>query len=206
MIHINNVMSQFISIIPRYLALIIGLLLFSSEIQSQISVTNPSFEDEPADATTPQGWHPCDNMTTPDIFPGFWGVYNDPSDGNTYVGIITRENGTYEQFGQRLSSKLKKGHCYRTSIDLAHSIIYSGYNKPIQVRIYIGSSKCDKKQLIFESPVVKSMKWSTHLIEFVPNAEHEYLIIQAHYSDDPFNHKGNILLDNLRPFVVCGNT
>ncbi len=206
MIHINNVMNRFISNIPRLSALIIGLMLFSNEIQSQISVINPSFEDEPADATTPQGWHPCDNMTTPDIFPGFWGVYNDPSEGNTYVGIITRENGTYEQFGQRLSSKLKKGQCYRTAIDLAHSIIYSGYNKPIQVRIYIGSSKCDKNQLIFESPVMKSMKWSTHLIEFVPTAEHEYFIIQAHFSDEPYNHKGNILLDNLRPFVVCGNT
>ena len=199
-------MSRFISFIPRLLVLIVGMMLFSTENHCQIAVTNPSFEDEPADATTPQGWHPFDNMTTPDIFPGFWGVYNEPSDGNTYVGIITRENGTYEQFGQRLSSKLKKGQCYRTSIDLAHSIIYSGYNKPIQVRIYIGSSKCDKSQLIFESPVVKSMKWSTHLIEFIPNGKHEYLIIQAHYSDELFSHKGNILLDNLRPFVVCGNT
>jgi hypothetical protein len=206
MIHINNVTNDFISINKRFLCLMLGFLLFSSVSTAQISVTNPSFEDEPADATTPQGWHPCDNMTTPDIFPGFWGVYNEPSDGNTYVGIITRENGTFEQFGQRLSSKFKKGQCYRTSIDLARSIIYSGYNKPIQVRIYIGSSKCDKNQLIFESPVVKSMKWSTHIIDFVPNAEHEYFIIQAHYSDEPFNHKGNILLDNLRPFVVCGNT
>lgn len=199
-------MSRFISFNPRLLTLLIGIMLISIENQCQISVSNPSFEDEPADATTPQGWHPCDNMTTPDIFPGFWGVYNEPSHGNTYVGVITRENGTYEQFGQRLSAKLKKGQCYRTSIDLAHSIIYSGYNKPIQVRIFIGSTKCDKNQLIFESPVVKSMKWSTHEIQFVPNATYEYIIIQAHYSDEPFNHKGNILLDNLKPFVVCGNT
>jgi len=206
MIHINNVMSHFISSYPRIIVIIACYLLFCGKSYGQISVTNPSFEDEPADATTPQGWHPCDNMTTPDIFPGFWGVYNEPSDGNTYVGIITRENGTYEQFGQRMSAKLKKGQCYRTAIDLAHSIIYSGYNKPIQVRIYLGSTKCDKDQLIFESPTIKNMKWTTHEIQFVPNAAHEYFIIQAHYSDEPFNHKGNILLDNLKPFVVCGNT
>lgn len=199
-------MSRFILFKSKLLVIIGVFVLSNTNICGQISVANPSFEDEPADATTPQGWHPCDNMTTPDIFPGFWGVYNEPSDGNTYVGIITRDNGTYEQFGQRLSSKLKKGQCYRTAIDLAHSIIYSGYNKPIQVRIYLGSSKCDKNQLIFESPVVKSMKWSTHIIEFVPEARHEYIIIQAHYSDQPFEHKGNILLDNLRPFTVCGNT
>lgn len=173
---------------------------------SQITVTNPSFEDEPADATTPQGWHPCDNMTTPDILPGFWGVYNEPSDGNTYVGIITRENSTYEQFGQRLSSKFKKSQCYGTSIDLAHSIIYSGYNHPIQLRIYIGDSKCSKDQLIFESPVVKSMKWKTFLIDFIPEAEYEYIIFEAFYKDGTFSHKGNILIDNLRPIMNCGNT
>lgn len=206
MIHINNVMKRFISLNPSLLFMIFCFILISVHSIGQITVTNPSFEDEPADATTPQGWHPCDNMTTPDIFPGFWGVYNEPSDGNTYVGIITRENGTYEQFGQRLSSKFKKSQCYRTAIDLAHSIIYSGYNRPIQLRIYIGSSKCSKDQLIFESPVIKSMKWKTFEIDFVPKDDHEYIIFEAFYSEEPFNHKGNILIDNLRPFMSCGNT
>jgi len=196
----------FILLKPCLFSIVTGLLLFTISASGQITLTNPSFEDEPADATTPQGWHPCDNMTTPDIFPGFWGVYNEPSDGNTYVGIITRENGTYEQFGQRLSDKFKKDNCYRTSIDLAHSIIYSGYNRPIQLKIYIGSSKCDKDQLIFESPVVKSMKWKTYEFDFVPNAEQEYIIFEAFYSDQPFNHMGNILIDNLRPITRCGNT
>lgn len=171
----------------------------------QINVVNPSFEDEPSDATTPQGWHPCDDLTTPDIFPGFWGVYNEPSNGNTYVGIITRENGTYEQFGQRLSIPMKKGECYRTMIDLAHSIIYAGYNQPIKLRIYLGSSKCEKDQLIFTSPLIKSMNWETHMIKFKPNENHEYIIFEAYFQDGEFSRKGNILIDNLRPFMMCGN-
>ena len=172
---------------------------------AQITVVNPSFEDEPADATTPQGWSPCDDMTTPDIFPGFWGVYNEPSHGETYVGIITRENGTFESFGQRLSEELKAGTCYYSAIDLAHSIIYSGYNKPIKLRIYLGGSKCANDQLIFESPVIKQMNWKTFKFDFFPEENYDYIILEAFYMDGPFSHKGNILIDHLRPIVRCGS-
>jgi hypothetical protein len=172
---------------------------------AQITVINPSFEDEPADATTPQGWLPCEEMTTPDIFPGFWGVYNEPSHGETYVGIITRENGTFESFGQRLSGTLKAKTCYFSEIDLAHSIIYSGYNKPIKLRIYLGKNKCSKDQLIFESPLVNHMNWKTFKFDFFPEEDYDFIIFEAHFTDGPFSHKGNILIDNFRPILKCGN-
>ena len=186
--------------------IVLALFLFVVHLcQAQITVVNPSFEDEPSDATTPQGWFPCEELTTPDIFPGFWGVYNEPSHGYTYVGIITRENGTFESFGQRLSHTLKEKACYYASIDLAHSIIYSGYNKPIKLRIYLGENKCSKDQLIFESPVIKQMTWKTFKFEFNPEANYDYIILEAYYKDGRFSHKGNILIDNLRPILRCGN-
>ncbi|MEM9549283.1 MAG: hypothetical protein AAGA77_25140 [Bacteroidota bacterium] len=180
-------------------------IIMSSICQAQITLVNPSFEDEPSDATTPQGWFPCEELTTPDIFPGFWGVYNEPSHGNTYVGIITRENGTFESFGQRLSHTVKEKTCYYTSIDLAHSIIYSGYNQPIRLRVYLGKSKCSKDQLIFESPIIKQMAWKTFKIEFNPDDNYDFIILEAYYRDGRFSHKGNILIDNLRPILRCGN-
>ena len=183
----------------------IALIFVTHICYAQITVINPSFEDKPADATTPQGWSPCDELTTPDILPGFWGVYNEPSHGDTYVGIITRENGTFESFGQRLSQSVKPKLCYKTSIDLAHSVIYSGYNKPIKLRIYLGSSKCDKEQLIFESKDVKKMNWETYPFSFYPEKEYQYIILEAFYKEGPFSHKGNILMDNLRPIERCGN-
>lgn len=183
----------------------VSFIFVSHFTTAQIMVVNPSFEDEPADATTPQGWLPCAEMTTPDIFPGFWGVYNDPSHGNTYVGIITRENGTFESFGQRLSEPVKVKTCYYSEIDLSHSLIYSGYNKAIKLRIYLGSSKCSKDQLIFESPFVKHTNWKTYRFNFYPEGQYEYIILEAYYDDGPFSHKGNILIDNLKPILRCGN-
>ncbi|MDF1697387.1 MAG: hypothetical protein P1U56_16205 [Saprospiraceae bacterium] len=180
-------------------------MFFVHFCSAQISVVNPSFEDEPSDATTPQGWLPCNDLTTPDILPGFWGVYNEPSHGNTYVGIITRENGTYETFGQRLSVPLKEGSCYFSEIDLAHSTIYSGYNKPIKLRIYVGQSKCSKDQLIFESPLIDHKNWKTFKFNFYAKGDYEYITLEAYISEGEFSHKGNILIDKLRPILRCGN-
>jgi hypothetical protein len=180
-------------------------LAFSVIGHAQITVINPSFEDEPSDATTPQGWSPCDNMTTPDIFPGYWGVYNEPSHGETYVGIITRENGTFESFGQRLTGTLDTNFCYYSEIDLAHSIIYSGYNKAIKLRIYLGSNNCSKDQLIYESPTINHMNWKTFKFDFVPLKKYNYIILEAYFKEGVFSHKGNILIDNLRPILRCGS-
>ena len=181
------------------------LLAFAMIGYAQITVINPSFEDEPSDATTPQGWSACDDMTTPDIFPGYWGVYNEPSHGETYVGIITRENGTFESFGQRLTGTLEANFCYYSEIDLAHSIIYSGYNKAIKLRIYLGSDNCSKDQLIFESPPIKHMNWKTFKFDFIPDQAYNYIILEAFYKEGVFSHKGNILIDHLRPILRCGN-
>ena len=181
------------------------ILVFAIVANAQITVINPSFEDEPSDATTPQGWSPYDNMTTPDIFPGFWGVYNEPSHGETYVGIITRENGTFESFGQRLTGTLEAKFCYYSEIDLAHSIIYSGYNKAIKLRIYLGSDSSSKDQLIFESPTIDHMNWKTFKFDFYPDKNYDYIILEAFFKEGVFSHKGNILIDNLRPILRCGN-
>ena len=102
----------------------------------QIRVVNPGFEDQPSDATVPKGWLPCEDGTTPDILPGFWGEYGDASQGRTFVGLITRENSTFESIGQRLSSPLTAGECYRFSIDLARGAVYAGFNQPIKFSFF----------------------------------------------------------------------
>ena len=43
-------------------------------LAQDIWLENASFEDEPQDATMPQGWRGWKKGTTPDILPGSWGV------------------------------------------------------------------------------------------------------------------------------------
>lgn len=168
----------------------------------QIALINPSFEDEPADATMPNGWWLVESGTTPDILPGFWGVYAEPSDGNTYLGLITRENGTFESIGQRLTDNLQKNVCYSLALDLAHSEEYVGYSTPIKLKIYLGSKRKSKDQLIFESETIRNIDWETIQFLFTPDANYRYLILEA-YAPQGDSTKGNILLDNFSRIQLC---
>ncbi|MEO6132956.1 MAG: hypothetical protein ABIQ02_14000 [Saprospiraceae bacterium] len=171
-----------------------------------IELANASFEGEPSDATVPQGWMACKEGSTPDILPGAWGVYQEPSDGDTYVGLITRQNSTWESIGQRLTESLEKGKCYSWSMDLAHSETYAGYSNPIKLRIWASKLKCQKDQLIYESPLIEHSDWQSYPFRFTPDGEYRYILIEAYHSDLPFEYKGNILLDRIRPIQACDKT
>ncbi len=189
------------------LAFFFWLLLPASILSAQrIDIANASFEGEPADATVPQGWMACQKGTTPDILPGYWGVYDEASDGNTYVGLITRDNGSWETIGQRLPQPLVKGQCYTWSMDLAHSATYSGYSGPLRLRVYASKLKCRKDQLIYESPLIEHTEWKTYHLKFNPKEDYRYILLEAYHADPPFSYKGNILLDRLRPITSCDKT
>jgi len=68
----------------KYFIILISYLV-AQPISGQIFLNNPSFEDTPSDATTPMGWFECEEYTTPDILPGYWGVYDEAVEGETYV-------------------------------------------------------------------------------------------------------------------------
>jgi len=181
------------------------ILVVSNALPSfaQITVNNPSFEDEPADATVPMGWFPCAKGTTPDILPGFWGVYSEASEGETYLGLITRFDGSYESIGQRFSKRLEKDACYNFSLDLAQSLSYAGYNEPLKIRIWVSNKKCQKEQLVFESDFVTHPNWKTYDIDFTATIKAKFILIEAFYTEGEIKRTGNILLDNLTPLVLC---
>jgi len=167
---------------------------------------NSSFEGEPRDATIPRGWYKCTEGTTPDILPGPWGVYLEPVDGSSYVGLITRENGTWESIGQKISDELKEGECYFMTAYLARSDTYMGYDKPVRLRIWGGSKKCGRDQLLVETDFIEHTDWEEYIFEFTPEQDIRYIIIEAWYKDPPFSHGGNLLLDGLSHIRPCGKT
>ena len=169
----------------------------------QIPINNASFEGIHSDATMPNGWFAVDYGTTPDILPHYWGVYNEPMDGESYVGLITRQDGSNESIGQRLATSLKEGSCYKLGIALAHSDTYTGYNKPLYLRIWISDKNQEKQQLIFKSPLIESLDWQYFNFEFAPKKDMQYIILEAFISEDRPSYKGNILIDNMSFIQVC---
>jgi hypothetical protein len=191
--------------LKRYIKnlLICSISLGSISLSGQISFPNASFEDAPSDATTPQAWYPCEEMTTPDILPGFWGVYKTANQGETYVGLITRQDGSFESIATRTSKVLKAKTCYKVSVSLAHSKTYAGFNKPLSLRIWAGKRKCDKAELIFESKLIEHSEWRQYQIQFQLEEEAQYILIEAFNGNKSTKLKGNILIDNLTTINSC---
>ncbi len=191
----NNILNLFV----------LALFLFtnSKKISAQTAISNASFEGEPADATMPAGWYSESEGTTPDILPGFWGVYNEASEGDTYIGLITRSDGSFESIGQRLEKSLKKGNCYSFMIDLSYSDNYSGFNNPLYMKIWISDSKGKRQQLIFKSQKIDNLGWETHKVKFQPENDVNYIILEAFINDNSSEYKGNILIDNITFISDC---
>ena len=180
------------------------LVCLSNLIFGQVRVENASFEGEAQDATTPVRWHECSAETTPDILPGFWGVTTEPADGETYMGLITRDIGTWEAVGQRLPEPLVKDMCYEFSVDLAHSSTYAGYNLPVKLLIWGSRVRCDRSQKLGEVPYIDHTNWKEYKFEFTAEEDFPYIIIEASYIDGlSFPYKGNVLIDNCSAFQPC---
>jgi len=187
---------------------ILYLLLFTSLglwAQDSIPIINGSFEGERSTAATmPQAWIPCRMGTTPDILPGAWGVYTVPAHGQSYVGLITRDDGSFEAIGQRLSSPLEKNECYSFTLDLAHSQTYSGYNLPIRLRIWAGTKVCARDQLLWESDLIYNQNWQSYEVRFSTRDTYQYIILEAYFAPGVFiKYRGNVLIDNVSPIVKC---
>ncbi len=180
------------------------LICLSSDLAAQIYLDNASFEGNPEDATMPTGWHHCRDGTTPDLLPGPWGVIKEAHDGETYLGLISRENGTWESIEQRLSNPMKKGECYQFSLMLAYTKKYAGYNLPLKLRIWGSSTKCGRDQLLAETRFIRHEDWKKYDFDFYPKSDINYVIFEAHFADGVYiSYKGNILLDDLSKIKKC---
>jgi outer membrane protein OmpA-like peptidoglycan-associated protein len=180
-----------------------------------IKLDNPSFEDYPQAGHQPVGWFDCGfaGETPPDVNPtGQFKVSKNAYHGSTYVGMVTRDNNTWEAIGQRLKSPLLKGVTYTFSIYLARSEIYISqsratgrdvnYITPATLRIWGGSGYCSKEEMIAETEPISAATWQKFSFKFTPKANHNYFMIEAFYKVPTlFPYNGNVLVDNASDIV-----
>lgn len=207
----------------KYFSIISSLLLLSflcSGQEQPIELINPSFEDLPGVEKVPYGWNDCGfaEETPPDIHPSsninklFFEVDNRPQNGASYIGMVVRDNETYEGISQRLRNPMIAGNCYQFSIYLSKSKNYLSFNReftikeqfttPIVLQVYGGSSLCDKKQLLAQSNIITSNRWIRYDFNFTPETNLDYFILQAFYNTPVlFPYNGHILMDNASAII-----
>ncbi len=190
-----------------------------------IYLANPSFEGSPGAGIEIPGWYNCGpaHETPPDLQPGFFKVLTAPRHGNTYLGLVVRQTGTWESVGQRLSQPLEINQCYEFSMDfrrdtsyvspLAGSGIPVKFTTPARVIVWGGNGYCHKGEVLYQSSVIIHPRWLTYGCRLSPKkGTWSHIIIEAYYgSQDPFNPtlplhtNGNVLIDNATPIksVPC---
>lgn len=181
--------------------------------QDTIYLTNPSFEDYPRPGKEPTGWYDCGfpGETPPDVQPdATFSVSKPASHGDSYMGMVVRDNDTWESVSQRLTHPLQKGKCYEFSMDLARSELYisvsrvseetANYATPAKLRIYGGFGYCDKQFMLAETKLIINHRWLQYNFRFEPPANYTYLIFEVFYQTPTlFPYNGNVLLDNASP-------
>ncbi|MBI5917660.1 MAG: OmpA family protein [Bacteroidetes bacterium] len=187
-----------------------------------IALINSSFEGVPSEGSQngplPNGWYDCGfpGESVPDVHPkeggGAFQVTKEAFHGKTYLGMVVRENDTWEMVSQRLSAPLQAGKCYEFSISLARSEIYISasrlssepvnYATPVKLRIWGGSGYCNRAELLDESSLVVNTRWLGYDFRFEPKQDFKYIVFEAFYkTPTPFPYNGNLLLDNASAII-----
>lgn len=192
--------------------------LLAQEAAVPILLNNPSFEDMPRHSKAPRGWLDCGfpGETAVDVQPdpmNQFQVRKAPQQGNTYLGMVVRDNDTWERVSQQLASPLVAEQCYEMRIHLARSEVYlslsrindnqrANYVTPAKLRIWGGFGDCDQVELIGETSLVTNYRWLEYIIKLEPSQEYTHLVFEAFYNTPTlFPYNGNILVDNASALV-----
>ena len=184
----------------------------SAQKDAPIVLTNPSFEDLPKMGETPAGRYNCGKAgeTPPDVQPGGWTVAKPANHGQTYLGLVVRDNETWEAVSQRLSRPIEGGKCYEFTLDLCRTELYLSlsrttgeevnYATPARLILWGGNGYCDKAELLWQTPEITHTRWLGHTMTLKPKRSYSYIILEAYYKTPVlFPYNGNILIDNASP-------
>lgn len=201
-----------------FIGLLSLLLLVTGALCSQekaLLLSNPSFEDFPHHSQPPSGWYFCGPVgeSPPDVHPnGYFNVEHEAEHGDTYVGMVTRDNNSWECIGQLLETPLLPGTCYQFTIQLAQSQSYESvsrstmdlaqFTNPIRLRLWGSNQNCTRTELLAQSGAVQHEKWTAHTFHFQPKQQLSHFLLEVYYYDTahaPYN--GNLLLDHAGPIL-----
>ncbi len=191
------------------LLLLAGLSVVSAQ-DGVVQLSNPSFEDMPRHSHAPRSWTDCGfpGESPPDIQPDYTFQVNKlPVNGISYLGMVVRDNDTWESVAQQLSQPLQAGQCYEFTMYLARSTTYvsqsrisneiANYVTPAKLRIWGGFGLCDKRFLLAESQLVSNTDWRRYGFKFEPDAGYTHVVFEVFYKTPTlFPYNGNILMDH----------
>jgi hypothetical protein len=196
--------------LPLIFALIFAC---ASQVLSQsdkiVRLANPSFEESQIDEKSPKDWRDCgfETESPPDFQPGLFNCLVEALHGDTYLGMVTRADNTWERVCQKLPQALQRDTTYWFSLCLATSPTYVSstrgsskpvnFDAPVKLRIWGSNHATSKEVLLAESPAVSHRHWMRYTFELnCSNFDVDRIMLEAYYPDDQKPTLGNLLIDH----------
>ncbi|MCB0662980.1 MAG: hypothetical protein KDC24_09585 [Saprospiraceae bacterium] len=170
-------------------------------------IQNSSFEQgTPGFLSLPDGWLDCgfEGETPPDLFANDmeirpFEVSNNAIEGNQFVGMVVRDNGTRECIIQRLVTPISGLYTLRLLIGRAEEylsisrVTYDpiSYNQPVELEV-IGIGEDGREEVLFRAPKNVKRDW----IEIQTSIYIPFPISSLKLSPD---------FDSTRDTPYCGN-
>jgi hypothetical protein len=186
------------------------------KLENSIKIKNPSFEDPPRCCTEPKGWTNTGPVeeTAPDIQPGYFSVSQTAYDGNTFMGMVIRDNNTSEALTQKLSKKMLQNSSYSFTIALSKSEKYLSvsrttgesvnYATPCILNIWGGNALGEKAELLAYSEKISNKTWKEYTFTLNPQKNsYTFLTLETAHADPNYTRQnGNILLDDCSDLIL----
>jgi hypothetical protein len=198
----------------KSLGLFFQFLTFSLFGQQDIILKNPSFEEVPRPGLIrgpgPVGWYDCSlaGESAPDIQPGNFQVFMQASEGKAYLGMVVRDNNTWESISQELEIPFRADSFYLFQVDLARSDTYLSpsrvsasvdsvnFNKSTVLNIWAGYGPCHKGQLLKTSAPITHTNWRSYSFLLQPKKDYTHITLEAYYKKPSPYYNGNLLIDH----------
>jgi hypothetical protein len=129
------------------------------------------------------------------------------------MGMVVREDGSFEAIGQKLPIPMTSGTIYAFSMHLAKSPLLLSpvrsapmdsvsFDTPVVMRVYAGMSACDRLQLLAETAPIDHSGWKEYLVLLTPQADYTHISFVAYFAAPYLEfYNGHLLADHFSDLV-----
>ena len=208
------------SVHVSYLLLCCLLQFDTAQAQTTIRLKNPSFEwDELGAGKIPRGWMNAGTApeSPPDIQPCCFQVRVQAIEGKQFLGLVTRDNNTWEGVSQLLDGWLMKDSAYVFTVSLARSNYYislsrltnteANYTNPTVLKIWGYNTTTKQEELLALSTPVNHKDWQAYTFVLQPKqGSYNQIDLMAYYASAFEKTNGNLLVDACSELVLRSRT
>lgn len=196
------------------------------DLQDSIVLKNNSFESVkyPRGIPSLESWVDCSGINFPlhkglvinsNKHGAMFNIQHRAKEGNVFITLSTRGNGSYESIAQKLERPLKSGENYKVSLNVSSSenllsqVINLGdslvrFDALTKIELWASNEICKYEVKLAEQLIDHTLDWKIVEFYFKADAELTHLIIRAYFAEEVLHKHGNILLDKISNIYING--